>query len=266
MTAKPRNTSRRRQRARQEQYRRRFGLPATAVLPLFGPMPPARGSVPFTPQRPALDPMPVALVVFEPGLSRPRRLLARLGTSRLVTVLPGNRPVSLKALVFVGLGAVTGTIAAQPFDPVTYLAPLYGLLVGGVGAGAGWRALRGRWATTIGVDEWRGELDAILGTLQSVDRIGQPFVSPPALRTALHSALWHAADAVGHPGDRDVLDTFTEQLAALRIATGSALAELESPTIEARKAVVSDQLAAAVDQLSLIPPTARQVQAGEGLT
>ena len=239
-------------------YRRRFGLPATAVLPLFAPPSPP-GAARSTAPPPSLEPGPVALVVFEPGLSRPRRLLARLGTSRMVTVVPGNRPVSLKAVGFVGIGAVTGTIVAQPFDPVTFLAPLYGMVAGSVAAGVGWRTVKGRWSTTISVEEWQPHLDAMADTLRNADRIGQPFVSAAALRVALHSALWHAADAAGQAGGRDVLEAFGAQLSALRAATESALEELDSPSIAARKAAVSERLAAAVDELTLQPATSTEM-------
>jgi hypothetical protein len=181
----------------------------------------------------------------------------------MVTVVPGNRPVSLKALAFVSVGAVTGTIVAQPFDPVTFLAPLYGVVAGAVGAGVAWLAVKGRWSTTIGVEEWRPQLDAIGDTLRNADRIGQPFVSPAALRAALHSALWHAADAAGQAGGRDVVAAFGAQLDALRATTESALGELESPSIAARKAAVSERLAAAVDELTLPPGPSPEVS-GDG--
>jgi hypothetical protein len=158
--------------------------------------------------------------------------------------------VSTKGLVAVCSGAVAGMMLAQPFDVVTYLAPLYGLVVGGVGGGAGWKAVRGRRATTITLEQWRPRLEAINRILHDADRIGQPFVSPPGLRRALHSALWHAAGAVGQPGERDVLGAFDEQLTALRRATEASLVELESPSIAARKADVSERLAAAVTELS----------------
>ena len=247
--------ARRRQgQVRGTEFRRRFGLPASAVLPLFGEMSAGRASVVFSPQGAGVDAIPHALVVYEPGMSGPRRLLARLGTSRTVAIGLGSRPVSLKALFFVGAGAVGGTILAQPFDPVTFLAPLYGLVVGGVGAGVGWSALRGRGTTTIAVDHWRGRLDAICAILENADRIGQPFVSPAALRSALHSALWHAADAVGQPGEVDVMEAFDEQLTALHAAIEATLLELDSPTIAARKAAVTEHLAAVVEELEALPP------------
>lgn len=236
------------------EYRRRFGLPAAAVLPLFGQWAPGPHPALRTPVGSGADAMPQALVLFEPGLSGRRRLVARLGTSRTVTIGIGTRPVRLKGLVAVGVGAVAGTILAQPFDSVTFVAPLYGLVVGGVGAGVGWSALSGRGSTTIEVEVWRPQLDAICTVLRNADRIGQPFASPPALRSALHSALWHAVSAVGEPGDDDVLHAFDDQLEALRVATESALAELESPSIEARKASVSERLAAAVDEMRLSSP------------
>jgi hypothetical protein len=142
----------------------------------------------------------------------------------------------MKGLVSVSAGALGGMMLAQPFDALTFVAPLYGLVLG-----------------TIVVDEWRPQLEAIGRILANADRIGQPFASPAALRVALHSALWHAVQAMGQPGDFDVLFAFDEQLAALRQATEATLVELESPSIEARKAAVSERLAAAVSELQTIP-------------
>jgi hypothetical protein len=199
-----------------------------------------------------LDATPDALAVYEPGSTRGQRLLARLGTSRTVTVGIGGRPVSAKGLVAVSGGAVAGMMLAQPFDAMTFVAPLYGLVVGSaVGAGA-WMAVSGRRATVIAVDDWQTQLENIGRILADADRIGQPFASPPALRAALHGALWQAVTAVGEPGDGEVLGAFDEQLTALRQATATTLAELESPSIEARKAAVTERLAAAVDELGLL--------------
>jgi hypothetical protein len=204
----------------------------------------------------ATEVLPQALAIFEPGLSAPQRFLARLGTSRTVTVGIHPRPVSTKGLVSVGVGSVAGMMLAQPFDAVTFLAPVYGLVIGTVGGAAGWVAIRGRRATTIVVDEWRPQLDAISRILQNADRIGQPFASPRALRVTLHSALWHAVTAMGQPGDFDIIMAFDQQLTALRAATEATLAELESPSIEARKAAVTERLAAAVLDMELLPALA----------
>jgi hypothetical protein len=250
VTVTPKAPDRHDHRSRRPQYRWTFGLGGDAVRPLFGPS--ARVGAPPGPalRLQAGDPEPYALAVFEPGLSRPRRLLARLGTSGTVTVGLRPRPLSTKGLVSVCTGAVAGMMLAQPFDALTYLAPLYGLVVGAVGGGAGWKAVRGRRGTTITLEQWRPRLEAIGRILHDADRIGQPFASPPALRQALHSALWHAAGAVGQPGEDDVLGAFDEQLSALRRATEATLIELESPSIAARKADVSERLAAAVTELS----------------
>jgi hypothetical protein len=59
--------------------------------------------------------------------------------------------------------------------------------------------------------------------------------------------------AVDQPGDGDVLVAFDEQLTALGRATDATLAELESPSIAARKADVSERLAEAVAELELTP-------------
>jgi hypothetical protein len=144
---------------------------------------------------------------------------------------------------------------AQPFDPVTFLAPLYGLAIGTAAGAAGWVAVCRQRPTIILVDDWRPQLDAISRILRNADRIGQPFASPTALRVVLHSALWHAIQAMDEPGDFDVLFAFNEQLAALRQATETALTEIESPSIAARRAAVSDRLAAAVNELELTLPT-----------
>jgi hypothetical protein len=197
--------------------------------------------------------MPDALALYEPGQSRRQRLLTRLGTSRTVTLGAGSRPVAMKGLVSVSAGALGGMMLAQPFDAVTFVAPLYGLVLGTMVGAATWTALRRRRATTVVVDDWRPQLEAIGRILANADRIGQPFASPAALRVALHSALWHAVQAMGQPGDFDVLFAFNEQLAALRRATEATLLELESPSIEARKAAVSERLAAAVSELQTIP-------------
>lgn len=198
--------------------------------------------------------MPYALAVYEPGLSGRQRFLAHLGTSRTVTLGVRPRPVSTKGLVSVSVGAVAGMMLAQPFDALTFVAPLYGLILGAVGGAAGWTAVRGRRATTITVDEWRPQLEAIGRILKNVDHIGQPFASPPALRIALHGALWHAVNAMGEPGAHQVLSAFDEQLTALGQATEQTLEELESPTIAARKAAVSERLADAVRELQLTAP------------
>jgi hypothetical protein len=133
------------------------------------------------------------------------------------------------------------------------MAPVYGLVVGGAGGAVGWKAVKGRRATTIVVEQWRPQLDAISRILSNADRLGQPFASPPALRVALHSALWHAVTAVGQPGDDDVVAAFDAQLTALRQATDATVVELESPVIAARRAAVTERLAAAVDDLGLPP-------------
>ena len=96
-------------------------------------------------------------------------------------------------------------------------------------------AVHRRQPAIIVVDEWRPQLDDISRILRNADRIGQPFASPPALRVALHSALWHAIEAMDEPGDFDVLFAFTEQLAALRRATEETLTEIEAPSIAVRK-------------------------------
>jgi hypothetical protein len=166
-----------------------------------------------------------------------------------------SRPVPFKGLVSVSLGAVGGMMLAQPFDPVTFLAPLYGLAIGTAAGAAGWVAVCRQRPTIILVDDWRPQLDAISRILRNADRIGQPFASPTALRVVLHSALWHAIQAMDEPGDFDVLFAFNEQLAALRQATETALTEIESPSIAARRAAVSDRLAAAVNELELTLPT-----------
>lgn len=248
MIVHPWTTGRRHRPTRPPDYRRRFGLSADAVRPLFA-VAPGRRPVVGLPRSPGSDPAPDALTVYEPGLSGRGRLLARLGTSRSVVLAPGARPVSMKALVFVGAGAIGGTLCAQPFDSVTFAAPLYGLIVGGTGGAVGWLAVRRRRATTIVVEDWRAQLDAVSHILRNADLIGQPFVSPRALRSALHCALWHAVNAVGQPGDHDVLGAFDEQLAALRQATEATLVELESQSIAARKAAVSERLAAAVSDI-----------------
>ena len=63
-----------------------------------------------------MDGGPQALAVFAPGQSAYQRFLARLGTSGAVSVGVGTRPVPLKGLVSVCLGAVGGMMLAQPFD------------------------------------------------------------------------------------------------------------------------------------------------------
>lgn len=257
-------TAGRRRRGGRPDDRERFGLSPDAVRPLFGPWNGPRPGMTPTSWGAGIDAAPYALAVYEPGLSHGQRLLARLGTSRTVAVGLHRRPVSTKALVCVSVGAVTGMMVAQPFDVVTFMAPLYGLALGSLGGAAGWVAVRGRRATTIAVADWRPQLDAIGRILGNADRIGQPFVSPPALRTALHSALWHAINAVGQPGDHEVVMAFDEQLAALRDATEATVAELESPSIADRKAAVSERLAAAVSELELAPTVLRQVDAGDG--
>ena len=243
--------------------RRCFGLSREAVRPLFE-APTNRPPLVATPWGAGVDAVPCALAVYEPGLSRRQRLLVRLGTSRTVAFGVHPRPVSTKALVAVSTGAVAGMMLAQPFDTVTFLAPLYGLGLGAVGGAGVWMAVRGRRATTIAVADWRPQLDAIGRILQNADRIGQPFASPRALRVALHSALWHAVNAVGQPGAHDVLGAFDEQLAALRAATEATLAELESPSIAERKTAVSERLAAAVRELELTP-TLQELDAGDAL-
>jgi hypothetical protein len=242
-------------RARRTEHQR-FGLSPRAVRPLFGEAIPMRPPLGATPWAAGTDILPSALAVYEPGLSGPRRFLARLGTSRTVVMGLRPRPLSTKALISVSVGGVAGMMLAQPFDGVTFLAPLYGLALGGVGGGMGWLAVRGRRATTIAVGQWKPELDAISRILQNADRIGQPFLSPAAMRASLHSALWHAVNAVGQPGEQDVIGAFDEQLAALRQATETTLAELESPSIANRKAAVSERLAAAVTELELTPTNA----------
>ncbi len=238
-------------------YGRRFGLSPDAVRPLFGEF--ARGRPPWAlpPRGLGIDTVPQALAVYEPGLSTPQRLLARLGTSRTVTFGLPPRPMSTKGLAAVGVGAVAGMMLAQPFDALTFVAPLYGLVIGAVGGGVGWRAVKGRRATTIEVEDWRRQLEAISRILQNADRIGQPFASPPALRVALHSALWHAVHAIDEPGGRDIIVAFDQQLDALRVATETTLVELESPSIAERKAAVTQRLADAAGEIELrLPPIA----------
>ncbi len=245
---------RRRSRVRRTGYLLRFGLPADAVRPLFAAVARRGPSSGHGPAPTGADDGPVALAVYEPGLSGPRRFLARLGTSRKVTVGFYPRPVSAKGLASVGIGAVAGMMLAQPFDALTFVAPVYGLVLGAAGGAAGWVALRGRRATTIAVDDWRPRLEAISRILQNADRIGQPFASPEALRVALHGALWHAVTAVGQPGDDEVLRAFDEQLTALRRTTDATLIELEAPSIAQRKAAVSERLADAVSEIDLTAP------------
>jgi hypothetical protein len=244
-----------RDHARGTDHGRRFGLSPDAVRPLFGEFTRGRPSVAASPRGLGIDTGPQALAVYEPGLSGPQRLLARLGTSRTVTFGLPPRPMSTKGLVSVGVGAVAGMMLAQPFDALTFVAPLYGLAIGAVGGAAGWKAVKGRRSTVIEVEAWRPQLDAISGILQNADRIGQPFASPRALRVALHSALWHAVNAIDQPGGRDVIAAFDEQLGALHAATETTLAELESPSIAERKAAVTERLAAAVGDMELRLPT-----------
>jgi hypothetical protein len=265
MTAQSEASAPHHNRAPRPQYRRRFGLSADAVHPLFSDM---SGGRPFgvAPRGGAFQATPDTLAVYEPGMSATRRFLARLGTSRKVHLGLAPRPVSLKGVVSVGLGAVAGTMLAQPFDVVTFVAPLFGLVIGSVGGAVGWVAVRRRRATTIEVETWRPQLEAISRILQNADRIGQPFASPPALRIALHSALWHAINAVDQPGDQDVLVAFDEHLTALQAATEAALVELESPSIAARKAAVSERLADAVTEIDLAPFTdIHEIATGDGL-
>jgi hypothetical protein len=253
MTVRSAVMGERHSRPRRTEYRRRFGLSADAVRPLFGelarPRPAAIGARPT----PGGDVMPTALALYEPGLSGGQRFLARLATSGTISFGLRPRPVSTKGVVSVAVGGVVGMMVAQPFDAVTFVAPLYGLMVGSVGGAVGWVAVRRRRATIIQVNAWEPELETISRILQNADRIGQPFASPEALRMALHSALWHAVSAVGQPGDTDVLMAFEEQLEALRGATEATLAELESPSIAARKAAVTERLAAAVTEIGLTP-------------
>jgi hypothetical protein len=253
LTRWSRSAAESRRGARRPEYARRFGLSGDAVRPLFGDRPGAAGLRPPPPTGPGvgIDLAPDALAVYQPGLSRRQRLVARLGTSRLVTLGRRPRPLQAKGVLAVGAGAVAGTMLAQPFDPVTYLAPLFGLVIGGVGGAAGWISVRGRGSVTITVEQWRPQLDTISRILRNADRLGQPFASPASLRVTLHSALWHAVEAVGQPGDADVLEAFDHQLAALLRATETALSELESPSIAARKAAVSERLADAVSELEM---------------
>jgi hypothetical protein len=265
-TVTPSAADRSTNRARRTEHQR-FGLSPRAVRPLFGEAIPARPPLGATPWAAGTDILPSALAVYEPGLSGPRRFLARLGTSRTVVMGLRPRPLSTKALISVGVGGVAGMMLAQSFDAVTFMAPLYGLAVGGVGGGMGWMAVRGRRAATIAVAQWKPELEAISRILQNADRIGQPFLSPAAMRASLHSALWHAVNAVGQPGEQDVIGAFDEQLAALRQATETTLAELESPSIANRKAAVSERLAAAVTELELTPARAvGEVDAGDRIS
>ena len=247
---KPVLVGRRGRQPRPADRRLRFGLPASAVLPLFGERPPGASPAPSVRAGVGGGPEPAALAVFDPALGTGGRLLARLGTSRTVTVAVHARPVTLKGLASVTLGGLAGMLLAQPFDAVTFLAPVYGLAAGAAAGGAAWVAVRGRGVTVVPVEAWRGRLEAIGRILGNADRLGQPFVSAPALRTMLHSALWHAANAVGEAGEGDVLRVFDEQLVSLEEATDAALAELESASIAARKAAVSDRLAAAVEELT----------------
>lgn len=236
-------------------YRRRFGLPPTAVTPLYAPRPAgvqAAGARALTTAA-----QPDALVVFDPALGRAGRLWARLGSGRAVTLGVRGRPVAAKGLGWVAVGGVAGMFAAQPFDTVTFTAPLAGLVLGAAAGAAGWRAVRGRGSVTLVVEDWRLELEAVAAVLQNADRLGQPFVSPPALRATLHGALWHAALSQEEAGGRHVRAAFDEQLASLQAATDTALLEIESAAIAARRAAVSERLAAAVEELTLsLPPGA----------
>jgi len=261
MTVKSGTTGRHDVRARRTEYRWRFGLSGDAVRPLFAPpapVGPAGGPPVPVRRRMGGEMAPEALALYEPGLSGGRRLLARLATSGTVHTPWRPRPVSTKGLVSVSAGAVVGMMLGQLFDAVTFVAPLYGLVLGATGGAAGWTAVRRRRAVVISVDEWRPQLESIGRILRNADAIGQPFVSPPALRLSLHAALWHAVQAVDEPGDATVLAAFDEQLAALRRATEATLAEIESPSIEARTADVSERLADAVHDLELSVPAGEQ--------
>lgn len=228
--------------------RRRFGLPATAVVPLYAPQRAAlRGA---GPRAVAAAAEPDGLVVLEPGLDGVRRLRARLGAGRTVALGVRGRPLSAKGLGFVGIGAVAGTLVAQPFDVVSFTAPLVGLVAGAAGGAGCWLAVRGRGSVTLAVADWRPELEAIATVLDNAERLGQPFVSPPALRATLHAALWHAALSLDEPGGHHVRADLDEQLASLQAATEGALMELESAAIAARRAAVSERLAAAVEELT----------------
>lgn len=251
-------------------YRLRFGLPPSSVSPVFAPhvAPRAPAGVPShrASQRGSgtAGPSPVALVVYSPDLSGFRRLIARLGSNTMRFTGTPTRPVSGKAALFVGAGAIAGVILAQPFDPLTLFAPVYGLVAGGAAAGAGWLAVRGRGSVTILVDEWQPQLDTIREVLRNADLLGQPFVSPSALRSALHSALWHAARAVDEPGGAQVVEAFDDQLHALSSATASALSEIEAPSIEAGKAAVSMHLAEILAEIGLSAASASDLDPFHG--
>lgn len=193
---------------------------------------------------------PDGIVIYEPALGRVARIVSRLGSSRTVVVTPAGRVFTTRAVVAVGVAATAGMLVAQPFDPVSVTAPLWGLVAGG-GAGAGaWLAVRGRHSVTVDGEAWMARLDAVDRVLRDVARVGQPFISPTGVRAALHSALWHAALAEAEPGGDVVIAAFDAQVAALGEAAAQAAAELEHPVIEARTQAVTDRLGAATSELS----------------
>lgn len=174
MTVKSAVMGGRRHRSRRPEYRRRFGLSADAVRPLFGELARHRPAARDPRPAPGGDAVPSALALYEPGLSGGQRFLARLGTSGTISFGLRPRPVSTKGLVSVTVGGVVGMMVAQPFDAVTFVAPLYGLMVGSVAGAVGWISVRRRRASIIQVDDWRAQLETISRILQNADRIGSP--------------------------------------------------------------------------------------------
>ena len=245
-------------RGRRPQYRRRFGLPADAARPLDGPawrsLAPS-GALSAPVRVVASDPTPAALCLYQPGLSVGRRLLARLGTPGSVTVGLPPRPMSTKGLAAAAAGALAGMMLGQLFDAVTFAAPLYGLVLGAGAGGVGWRAVRGRWSAVVAVEAWRAELDAMARILANADRLGQPFVSPPALRRALHGALWEVVTGSDEPGHGAVAAAFDAELAALDEALEAAVVEVQAPAVAQRRAAVTERLAVVVAELERLGPT-----------
>ena len=149
------------------------------------------------------------------------------------------------------VGAVAGMMLAQPFDAVTFVAPLYGLVVGR------WAAPRLGGASAVDGPppsgrEWRPQLEAISRILpeRRPDR--------PTFRLPRRPCAWLCIGSLacrpGHGPARATSMSWspsTNSSAALRRATEATLVELESPSIAARKAAVSERLAAAVTELAV---------------